>query len=175
MTADQAVNVTIRGTVIDASNSDPLINAIVKQKGTSNGVNTNIDGKFSISLPVGSTLEISYLGYVTQEIKVTNNTTLEVQLKPDDQLLDEVVVVGYAAQKKVNLTGAVASVDFTEATNSRPMTTMGAALSGMSAGLNVMQTGGKPNSEGLNVSIRGLWHTQFSRPAHSCRRHGGKP
>ena len=156
MTADQAVNVTIRGTVIDASNSDPLINAIVKQKGTSNGVNTNIDGKFSISLPVGSTLEISYLGYVTQEIKVTNNTTLEVQLKPDDQLLDEVVVVGYAAQKKVNLTGAVASVDFTEATNSRPMTTMGAALSGMSAGLNVMQTGGKPNSEGLNVSIRGL-------------------
>jgi len=162
--SDNAARITVRGTIVDAANGDPLINAIVKEKGTSNGVNSNIDGKFALNVPANAVIEISYVGYVTQTIDVNGRTDFDIQMKEDTQLLEEVVVVGYAAQKKVNLTGAVSSIDFDEAKSSRPMTTMAAALSGMSAGLNVMQTGGKPNSEGQNISIRGLGTLNNSGP-----------
>lgn len=79
-------------------------------KGSSKGAVTDLDGKFSLSVPSNSTLVISYIGYQTQEIKVGNKRTVSVALVPDDQLLDEVVVVGYGTVKKRDLTGAVTSV-----------------------------------------------------------------
>lgn len=159
-----AAKITVQGTVTDAANGEPLVNAIVKVKNSSSGTTTDLDGRFTLSVAADAVLEVSYVGYTSKEVMVDGQSLINVKLSENTELLDEVVVVGYAAQKKVNLTGAVASVDFDKSKTSRPMTTLGAALSGMSAGLNVMQTGGKPNSEGASVSIRGLGTLNNSGP-----------
>ena len=93
---------------------------------------------------------------MAQEIVVGNKGAFEIVLKDDTQALEEVVVVGYAAQKKVNLTGSVASLNFTDEKLSRPVTTIAASLSGMAAGVNVMNTSSQPNAEGSSILIRGV-------------------
>ena len=98
---------TYTGTVVDDQN-EPVIGASVVQKGTSNGTVTDFDGNFSVSVDEGSTLVISYIGLVTQEVKAANN--LRIVLKSDDKMLDEVVVVGYGVQKKSVVTAAIAKV-----------------------------------------------------------------
>ncbi len=103
-----------------------------------------------------SKLSVSYIGYMAQEIVVGNKGAFEIVLKDDTQALEEVVVVGYAAQKKVNLTGSVASLNFTDEKLSRPVTTIAASLSGMAAGVNVMNTSSQPNAEGSSILIRGV-------------------
>lgn len=102
-------------------------------------------------------MQISYIGYNTKEIKVTESTkNISIKLEEDSKTLDEVVVVGYGVQKKANLTGAVASVDFEEQAKSRPVTTVSAALAGLSAGVQVMQSSGQPGSDGATIRIRGV-------------------
>lgn len=148
---------TIKGTVKDAS-GEPIIGANVLVKGTTNGMITDIDGNFTLkNVPANSTLQVTYIGYVSKEIKVTSSTTnLSITLDEDNRTLDEVVVVGYGTQKKVNLTGSVSSVDFEKQALSRPITNVSNALAGVSAGVQVMQNSGNPGSDGSTIRIRGV-------------------
>ena len=90
--------------------------ANVVEKGTTNGTITDMDGKFTLNVSPNAVLVVSFIGYTEQQITVGNQTSFKIQMKEDSQALDEVVVVGYGTQKKVNLTGSVSSVDFTEHT-----------------------------------------------------------
>lgn len=147
---------TITGVISD-ERGDPLIGATVLVKGETVGSITDVDGNFSIEVSDPSViLVVSYLGYQTQEIKVNNRSTINVQLKEDLQQLEQVIVVGYASQKKVNVIGAVASADFeNDAMASRPLTNASAALSGLLPGLSVTQPVGVPGSDGASLKIRG--------------------
>lgn len=115
----------VSGTVSDAE-GNPIIGANVVEKGTKRGVVTDLDGKFSLKVAPGATLEISYLGYEKKSQKASGY--MDIVLTEDNELLDEVVVVGYGMQKKVNLTGAVANVDVEKAVASRPITDIAKAL-----------------------------------------------
>ena len=99
----------ITGTVTDAMG--PVIGANVLEKGTTNGVITDIDGNFTLNVQPGATIVVSFIGYQPQEIVVGNQTNFKIQLKEDTELLDEVVVVGYGTQQKKDITGSVAVVD----------------------------------------------------------------
>ena len=101
----QAQNITVKGTVKDAFG--PVIGASVVQKGTTNGVVTDIDGNFTLSLPSNGIIVISFIGYKTQEIPVSGKKQVEIILKEDTEMLDEVVVVGYGQMKRSDLTGSV--------------------------------------------------------------------
>lgn len=146
---------TIKGVVKDAT-GEPIIGANVLVKGSTIGVITDLDGNFTLEVPADAVLQISYIGYLPQEIKVANQTSFNIELKEDSKTLDEVVVVGYGTQKKANLTGAVSSVNFEEQALSRPVTTVSAALAGLSAGVQVMQTSGQPGSDGATIRVRGM-------------------
>lgn len=159
-----AQSITLSGTVKDVS-GDPLIGVTVQVKNTINGTITDIDGNFSLTnVSPDATIEVSYVGMKTETINVDGRNNLEIVLEEDAELLEEVVVVGYGTQKKVNLTGSVSTVDFEDQALSRPVTTVANALSGMAAGLNVMTTGAKPNEEKANISIRGIGTLNTSGP-----------
>ena len=146
----------VSGTVVDAA-GEPIIGATIKEKGkTNNGVITDLNGKFSISIPAGATITVSYIGYVTQEIKVGNQTSLNITLKDDAQALDEVVVVGYGSQKKANLTGAVSSVKMDEVLGDRPLINASDALQGAVPGLLVSNGGNSPGTS-KSFQIRGAY------------------
>ena len=118
---------SVKGVVEDALG--PVVGASVVVKGTTNGTVTDMDGNFELNVNKGDVIVISYIGYVTQEITYTGQTSLQINLKEDTQKLDEVVVVGYGVQKKANLTGSVASVG-SEVIESRPVSSVSAALAG---------------------------------------------
>ena len=125
----------ITGTVTDAA-GEPVIGATVLEKGNaSNGTITDINGKFSLSVSGNAVISISYIGYITQNIKITNQNSLKVILMDDTQALEEVVVVGYGSQKKANLTGAVSSVKMDEVLGDRPILNASDALQGAVPGL----------------------------------------
>ncbi|MGY5850670.1 SusC/RagA family TonB-linked outer membrane protein [Salegentibacter sp. F14] len=145
--------VTIEGTVTDANNGMPVPSANVIEKGTSNGVLTNFDGEFSIEVPVGATLEISFLGYATTEVVVENDSYLEIAIEPSAADLEEVVVVGYGTQRKADLTGAVAVVDM-EAMGRQPSPQVTEQLQGQASGVTVSSSG-QPG-EAPQVRIRGI-------------------
>ena len=153
----QAQQVSISGIVTDKKLNEPIIGASVVVKGTNNGCITDLDGNFQLNnVASGSTLVVSYIGYQTQEIPVQKGkTSYQVTLSEDTQTLDEVVVVGFGTQKKVNLTGAVASVD-NKKLESRPVTSVGQALQGVVPGLNVSipDAGGKLDAN-PSFNIRG--------------------
>lgn len=142
---------TITGLVVDAS-GEPVIGASVVEKGTTNGIVTDIDGKFTLNVKQGTTLKISFVGYQTQEVKATK--TMKIILKDDTELLDEVVVVGYGTQKKANLTGAVSSVDVSKTLEARPQSDVTKALQGVVPGLTILNSTGKLN-EKPTITIRG--------------------
>ena len=102
-------NITVKGVVKDAT-GESVIGASVVQKGTSNGIITDIDGNFALNVKPGATIVVSFIGYVSQEIKITNQTTVNITLKEDSEMLDEVVVVGYGTMKKSDLSGASVSM-----------------------------------------------------------------
>ena len=146
--------ITVKGTVTDKT-GEPLIGVSVVVKGTSTGTITDLDGNYSINVSgAEAILSYSYIGYETQEIKVGNQSNINVSLGEDSNVLDEVVVVGYGVQKKVNLTGAVASVGAAKLEN-RPMASLSQGLGGLAAGVQVRQGGGQPGSDGASISIRG--------------------
>lgn len=154
---------TIKGVVKDAT-GEPVIGANVIVKGSTIGVITDLDGNFTLEVPANATLQISYIGYLPQEIKVGNQTSFNIELKEDTKTLDEVVVVGYGVQKKVNLTGSVSSVNFEEQAKSRPVTNVSSALAGLSSGVQVMQTSGRPGDDGASIKIRGVGTMNNSEP-----------
>lgn len=131
--------VEVKGVVYDATGM-PVIGASVVEKGNpTNGVITDLDGNFTLNIPQNGVIEISYIGYATQEIKATPGKILNITLKEDNQLLDEVVVVGYGVQKKVNLTGSVATVEG-ETLEQRPLANATQSLQGLVPGLYVDNT-----------------------------------
>ncbi|MFA6582253.1 MAG: carboxypeptidase-like regulatory domain-containing protein, partial [Paludibacter sp.] len=99
-----AQNLRVNGVIVDKKTGETLIGANVVQKGTTNGTVTNLDGAFSLSVPQGSVLIMSYLGYISQEVVVSNEAPLRIQLVSNTELLDEVVVVGYGTQKVKDMT-----------------------------------------------------------------------
>lgn len=146
-------NKKITGIVRD-SNGEPVIGANVSVKGTTNGTITDIDGKFSLEVPAGAVLQVSYIGYVTQEIYIGKTTSFDIVLKDNLQTLDEVVVVGFGTQKKVNLTGSIGTVKTDEVLKSRPVTNVQELLAGSVPGMNISKSSGAAGS-GANISIRG--------------------
>ena len=147
---------TVKGIVKDA-NGEPIIGANVIVKGNKTiGVITNLNGEFSLEVPSNATLQISYIGYLNKEVKVSGNqVSFNIQLEEDSKTLDEVVVVGYGTQKKANLTGAVSSVDFEEQTKSRPITTVSSALAGLSPGLQASSGSAMPGEDNTTLRVRG--------------------
>ena len=145
----QTINVTVTVT----SAQGPVIGANVVQKGTTNGSITDIDGIAKLDVPRGATLQISFIGYKEQEVKV-NGSNVVVTLKEDAELLEEVVVVGYGTQKKANLTGAVSTVDVSKTMESRPQSDVSKALQGVVPGLTVLNSSGKLG-EAPVLTIRG--------------------
>ena len=110
---------------------------------------TDMEGRFSLQVSSNAVLIISYIGYIDQAIPVNGKSSFTVLLKEDSQALDEVVVVGYGTQKKVNMTGAVASVDMSKMVDSRPITSLSAGLAGMAPGVSVAAgNGGRPVTMG---------------------------
>ena len=153
----------VTGTVSDEE-GEPLIGASVIVEGASGGVITDIDGRFNIQASPGQTLCVSYVGYTSENVKIGTATDYKIILKSADTALDEVVVVGYGVQKKVNLTGSVASVDYASQAESRPIATAGQALAGASAGVNVLTASGKPGSEDITLRVRGIGTLNNSAP-----------
>ena len=146
---------TFRGKVLDASTREPLIGVSVLEKGTTNGVVTDVDGNFVIhNVKSGATITFSYVGYSTQEILATRigNTVL---LEEDDKTLNEVVVIGYGVQKKVNLSGAVSAVDGDKLA-AKPSSDVLSAMQGAMPGVAVLRSSGEPGSETSGMRIRGF-------------------
>ena len=142
----------ISGSVTDSA-GEPLIGVSIVVKGTTIGTTTDLDGRFSLSTSMGSTLQVSYVGYTSQEVKVTSTSPLRIVMKEDMAQLEEVVVVGYGTQKKVNLTGSVASVTAEDLAN-KPVMSTAQAIAGLAPGLSVITNSGRPGS-GASVRIRG--------------------
>lgn len=156
----QQNNRTVTGIVTDPT-GEPVIGANVVVKGTTLGTITDFDGKFSLEVPEGAVLSISYIGFAEQDIRIGNSSSLKVSLKEDSQALDEVVVVGYTTVKKELLTGAVSSMKMTEELQNAPSITPANALAGKLAGVNVLTANGLPG-EFANISIRAKssWNAQ---------------
>ena len=148
---EQMQSVAVNVLVVDAQ-GEPIIGANVVEKGTTNGGITDINGKIRMNVKAGALLQISFVGYTTQEIKATPN--LRVVLKDDTELLDEVVVVGYGSQKKENLTGAVASVNVNQTLEGRPIADIGRGLQGTTPGLSIQVPSGEVGSDPI-IKIRG--------------------
>lgn len=161
--AIHAQQVSVKGTVISATDQFPVIGASVIEKGTTNGTITDMDGNFSLSVANGAIIQISYIGFVTQEIPADGKTNLEIILKENTQALSEVVVTGYSSQKKADLTGAVSVVKMDEIktlNNSNAVQ----SLQGRVPGLHVTNTG-QPNGD-VDVKIRGVSTLGNSKPLY---------
>ena len=155
--------VSVKGQVVD-SNGEPIIGASVLEKGTNNGVITDIDGNFTLKVRNrSSVIVVSYLGYKTAELSASDKKVSQITLKEDTEVLDEVVVVGYGVQKKTTLTGAIDQVGG-EVLESRAVTNVGLALQGQTPGLTVTRSSSRPGNEGLNFQIRGATSVNGGSP-----------
>lgn len=148
---------SIQGTVTD-ERGEPIIGANIIEKGSTNGTVTDIDGRFTLEVADNALLQVSYIGYNSLEISTIGKSTIHISLKENTQSLNEVVVVGYGVQKKINLTGSVSSIKFDEELENRPITNASQALSGKVPGLWVSQNSGKPGDDGAQLRVRG-WGT----------------
>lgn len=155
---------TITGIVVD-NNGETIIGANVTVKGTTNGSITNIDGQFTLNnVPEGAVLIISFVGYEEQIVKVGTQSDFRITLKEDNKLIDEVVVVGYASQKKVNLSGSVSSVNMEDIAEKRPVTNLSSGLAGMAAGVSVTSSSNVPGNDNANILVRGQGSLNNSAP-----------
>ncbi|MDR2389351.1 MAG: SusC/RagA family TonB-linked outer membrane protein, partial [Tannerellaceae bacterium] len=155
---------TVTGTVLDA-NGETVIGANVVEKGTTNGTITDIDGKFSLDVQQEkAVLVVSYIGYLPKEMNVGERQTLVIELSEDSQIIEEVVVVGYGTQRKVNLTGAVSAMKVDETLASRSLTDVSSGLQGMLPGLAVSQNSGMAGREDVTLMIRGMGSVNNANP-----------
>lgn len=145
--------IVAKGVVLDVG-KEPMIGVAVREKGTNNGVMTDIDGRFSLKVAPSSILEFSYIGYKTQELPALADMGV-ITMQEDTEQLDEVVVVGYGTQKKVNLSGAVSAIDG-DRISAKPTTDVLTALQGEVPGLQVLRTSGEPGSETSGMRVRGF-------------------
>ncbi|WP_235298144.1 SusC/RagA family TonB-linked outer membrane protein [Portibacter marinus] len=153
---------TYNGTVIASDLEEPLFGVSVLIKGTGDGTLTDLDGNFEISAAPGDTLVLSYIGYETQEIGLGTQTNLSITMGPDNEVLDEVVVIGYGTIKKSDLTGSVAKVSAEEITKV-PAANAINALQGKVAGLQISNTSGDPGSDPV-VRLRGITTLNNNNP-----------
>ncbi|PHS01775.1 MAG: hypothetical protein COA80_01925 [Leeuwenhoekiella sp.] len=146
----------VTGTITSEEDGMPLPGVtIIDANNTTNGVSTDFDGNYEITVPSNTSLTISYVGFQTKTIEVSGRNVINVTLATDVAALDEVVVVGYGTQKKVNLTGAVETVTFDEAVN-QPVTQSGQLLYGRFSGVQLTQTSGNPGADASSINIRGI-------------------
>lgn len=169
MMAQQSGGSLIKGQVIDPT-GEPIIGANVLVVGTTQGVITDVDGYYQLDVKAGATLKISYIGYKEQQVKAKQG--LVTTLQEDSEMLDEVVVVGFGTQKKVNLTGAVASVS-SEVLENKPVGSIGQALEGVIPNLNVSAVSASPNSvasfnvrggTSMGQNDKGVWEIKNGSP-----------
>lgn len=146
-------SVKITGKVVDVQ-GEPVIGTTVMEKGTTNGIITDVDGNFTLNVSPNRKLQVSYVGYQTQEITIGSNRTLRITLKEDSELLDEVVVVGYGTMKKSDLTGAISSVSTETLVRGGNANAIG-ALQGSVAGVSILKSNNKPGG-GYDIKIRGV-------------------
>lgn len=154
---------TVTGTVTDVS-GEPIIGANIRIKGTTTGTITDIDGNFSIEAEPQSVIEVSYIGYLTQETVINNQKSIRFLLKEDTKTLDKVVVIGYGVQKKADLTGSVANIN-TEKLNTQSNANIGQALQGKIAGVDIVSQGGAPGS-GTRIMVRGIGTLNNASPLY---------
>lgn len=154
---------TVTGTVTDVS-GEPIIGANIRIKGTTTGTITDIDGNFSIEAEPQSVIEVSYIGYLTQETVINNQKSIRFLLKEDTKTLDEVVVIGYGVQKKADLTGSVANIN-TEKLNTQSNANIGQALQGKIAGVDIVSQGSAPGS-GTRIMVRGIGTLNNASPLY---------
>jgi TonB-linked SusC/RagA family outer membrane protein len=147
-----AQNITVKGIVKD-NFGEPVIGANVTEKGTTNGMITDLDGNFSLTVQKNATLVISYIGYITQEIAVKGNANLNITLKEDSKALEEVVVIGYGTARKSDVTGSIASVGG-DKLREMPATNITYALQNRIAGVDMAQTSSQPGAT-MQIRIRG--------------------
>ena len=169
--ANPSQNKTISGVVPSATDSEPLIGVSVQVRETATGGITDIDGRYSVSAQQGQTLVFSYIGYQSQEIKVGTSSVINVVLKEDTEMLDEVVVVGYGVQKKKLVTGATVQVkgdEIAKMNTTNPLQ----AMQGQTPGVSIASTSGQPGAD-MKVSIRGLGTVGNSAPLYLIDGVGG--
>lgn len=153
ITQENKSTTKIRGVVKDHS-GEPIVGATITAKGTQLHTITDMDGKYEITIPTGTkSLEVSYIGFVTQDVSIKNNTNINISLQEDAQGLSEVVVVGYGTQKKANLIGAVSTVTASDLKD-RPVNNLGQMLQGQVPNLNITSSSGTPG-ESTRLNIRG--------------------
>ena len=142
----------VNGVILDETGT-PVIGVSVFERGTANGTITNFDGEFSLPVGLNASLQISYIGYVTQTVVVGNRTSFNIRLIEDSQALEEVVVIGYGTVKKRDLTGSVASVS-SDKLQSNPVSDVAQALQGHLPGVSVTSQDGRPGA-GVSIRVRG--------------------
>ena len=147
-------SISIKGQVVDAGNQESLIGVSILEKGTTNGTITDMDGNFTLQVASGSTVVFSYIGYKSVEMKASEVKGF-IKLSEDSKTLQEVVVVGYGVQKKVNLSGAVSAIEGDKIAN-KPTTDVLTALQGEVPGLQVLRSSGEPGAETSGMRIRGF-------------------
>lgn len=152
----------VTGKVVDA-NGEPVIGATIKEQGTANGTITDFDGNFALNVADNAMLEVSYIGYKSQELKAVVGKTLSVTLKEDTEVLDEVVVVGYGTQKKGVVTGSIATAKGNDLLKS-PVQNFGQSLAGRIPGVIVSNGSGEPGVDGVSINIRGKSTTGNNDP-----------
>ncbi len=164
LSATVFAQVTVTGVVTETS-GEPVIGATIREKGnTTNGTVTDIDGNYSIKVAnANATLIFSYVGLETQEVKIAGRKKVNVTLNSDDEILEEVVVVGYGTQKKVTMTGAVANVGSEKLLKS-PVANLGNALQGNLPGVQTVQTSGMPGADDPVIRIRGIGSLNSAEP-----------
>ena len=151
----------LTGTIVDA-NGEPVIGANIVEKGTTNGTITDMEGRFYLNVEPDAVLVITYIGYIPSEISVNGKNTVVVTLKEDSEMLEEVVVVGYGTQKKVNLTGSVSTIQGDQLAK-RIVSQTSQALQGLAPGLYVRQDAGNPGAT-VSFNIRGIGTLGDSSP-----------
>lgn len=160
-----AEDIKVSGVVRDINNSEPLIGVSVMVKGKPGaGTVTDLDGNYEINVDSKGTLTFSYVGFSPQDVKVNNRTHIDVDMMDSSETLDQVVVIGYGSQKKVNLTGSVANVQVGQDMTSRSLPNVSSALSGLMPGLSVNQSTGMAGNNDATLLIRGLGTINDSSP-----------
>lgn len=159
-----AQNVNVFGTVTDANSGEEVIGATVKVKGATSGSITDFEGKYKISVRPGATLEVSYVGYQTKQVRVSKAGQLDIQIAEDVNMLEQVVVVGYGVMKRSDLTGSVSSID-EKAIKQGVNTSIEQAMQGRIAGVQVTQNSGAPGG-GISVQIRGINSLSGNEPLY---------
>ena len=152
----------ITGTVTDEL-GNPLSGVTINLKGTSNSTTSNGDGKFTLNVPAGGVLVVTYVGYAPQEVTVNNQSALTIQLEPNVKALNDVVVVGYGTQRRLAVTGAVSSIKGEQLTEV-PVSNISNSIAGKVAGVSMRPNGGQPGSDAPDIHIRGIGTTGNNKP-----------